>query len=184
MITLMDSRLRRQLLGAAALSCLGGATPGLRAQGLHPGSLAPGPLAPGALMSWPAIALLDGSVLPPEAWRDTGAVIVFWATWCPFCKGHNPHVQKLHEALAGQPGRVLGVALDKDPELVRRHAAREGLRFPMAMDDGRLRALLSPRRVVPLTCVIDRSGRLRQTIPGEMFEEDVLELGKLALSRG
>jgi len=179
MITLMDSRLRRQLLGAAALSCLGAATPGLRAQGLIAG-----PLATGALMPWPAIALLDGSVLPPDAWRDTGAVIVFWATWCPFCKGHNPHVQKLHEALAGQPVRVLGVALDKDPELVRRHAAREGLRFPMAMDDGRLRALLSPRRVVPLTCVLDRSGRLRQAIPGEMFEEDVLELGKLALSRG
>lgn len=36
------------------------------------------------------------------------------------------------------------------------------------------------RKVIPLTCVVDRAGRLREVIPGEMFEEDVLDLAKWA----
>ena len=31
-----------------------------------------------------------------------------------------------------------------------------------------------------MTCIIDRQGRLVQAIAGEMFEEDVLALAKLA----
>jgi hypothetical protein len=34
--------------------------------------------------------------------------------------------------------------------------------------------------VIPLTAVVERSGRLRQVIPGEMFEEDVMEWLRLA----
>ena len=34
--------------------------------------------------------------------------------------------------------------------------------------------------MIPLTATVDRSGRLQQVIPGEMFEEDVLELTRLA----
>jgi hypothetical protein len=40
--------------------------------------------------------------------------------------------------------------------------------------------VLSPRRVIPLTCVLDRDGRLREVIPGEMFEEDLLAMLALA----
>jgi hypothetical protein len=39
-----------------------------------------------------------------------------------------------------------------------------------------LRAALSARKSIPLTVLVDRTGRIRQSIPGEMFEEDVLEL--------
>ncbi|MEY2655033.1 MAG: hypothetical protein RLZZ524_2061, partial [Pseudomonadota bacterium] len=39
---------------------------------------------------------------------------------------------------------------------------------------------LSERRIVPLTCVIDRSGVLREVIPGEMAEDDVMGLIKWA----
>ena len=33
--------------------------------------------------------------------------------------------------------------------------------------------------MIPLTVVVDRQGRLKQVIPGEMFEEDVLDLLKI-----
>jgi hypothetical protein len=39
---------------------------------------------------------------------------------------------------------------------------------------------LSARRVTPLTVTVGRDGRVRQSIAGEMFEEDVLELLQLA----
>jgi hypothetical protein len=40
-------------------------------------------------------------------------------------------------------------------------------------------AALSTRRIIPLTLLVDRRGRLKQAIPGEMFEEDVMELLQL-----
>ena len=48
------------------------------------------------------------------------------------------------------------------------------------MDQAPLAAALSARRVIPLTVTVDRAGRLLQVIPGEMFEDDVLELLQLA----
>jgi hypothetical protein len=40
-------------------------------------------------------------------------------------------------------------------------------------------AALSARKLVPLTVTVDRRGRLKQVIPGEMSEDDVLDLLKL-----
>jgi len=34
--------------------------------------------------------------------------------------------------------------------------------------------------VTPLTCVLDRQGRLREVIPGEMFADDVMGLARWA----
>ncbi|MNL67220.1 hypothetical protein D3C87_1917850 [compost metagenome] len=44
------------------------------------------------------------------------------------------------------------------------------------MDNEALRAVFGKRRVIPEIFVLDASGKLVEDIPGEMFEEDVLEL--------
>jgi thiol-disulfide isomerase/thioredoxin len=132
-------------------------------------------------LSWPALTLLDGTVLRAADWQDTGAIVVFWATYCGFCRRHNVHLDRLHRSLQGQPVRVLGVALDTDAALVRRYLRQHGFDFPVTLDAARLRPLLTPRRIIPNTCVVDRSGRLVRCIPGEMAEDDVLELGGVAL---
>jgi thiol-disulfide isomerase/thioredoxin len=138
------------------------------------------PSASPATVQWSAIELLDGKVLKPADWTDMAAVVVFWSTTCPFCRRHNEHVQKLFAASAGQRLRVLGASLDRDAGAVRRYMADRGYGFPVTLDAARLRPLFTTRAVIPMTCTVDRGGRLLQTIPGEMFEEDVLELGRLA----
>jgi hypothetical protein len=50
------------------------------------------------------------------------------------------------------------------------------------MDAAALRAVLTARRSYPMTCVIDRQGVLREVIPGEMAEDDVMGLAKWARS--
>ena len=107
-------------------------------------------------------------------------MVVFWSTTCPFCRRHNQHVEKLHRAAAGRRLAVLGVARDRDIAVVRRYAGQQGYTFPITTEQAPLAAALSARRVIPLTATIDRGGRLLQVIPGEMFEEDVLELLQLA----
>ena len=136
----------------------------------------------GDAIEWPALRLLDGSTLPPSAWQGTAAVLVFWATWCAYCERHNAHVDKLHRALADRPVRVVGLAEDGDADAARRYMASHGYRFPVTLDAQPLRSRLTARRIVPMTCVIDRQGRLKLAIPGEMFEADVLELADLAVA--
>ncbi len=138
------------------------------------------PAQPGQPVAWPEVELLDGRRLRGADWAGQAVVVVFWSTTCPFCRRHNQHVEKLHRAAAGKPLRVLGVARDRDPEAVRRYAAAQGLSFPLTMQYAALAAALSPRNIIPLTTTVDRQGRLKQVIPGEMFEEDVMELQQLA----
>ena len=129
------------------------------------------------VIAWPDIPLLDGGHLSPASWHQQAAVVVFWATYCPYCKRHNAHVDKLHRASRGQI-RVLGVALDGDADSVRHYMASNHYGFPVALDGGDLRRRVTQRRVIPMTCAIDRQGRLLQAIPGEMFEDDVLGLAR------
>jgi len=142
------------------------------------------PAAPGAAVAWPArIALIGGSELRAADLRQRLVVVVFWSTTCPFCRRHNQHVEKLHRAAlaANAPLTVLGVARERDAAAVARYAQQQGYSFPITLDDAALSAALSQRRMIPLTAVVQRDGTLRQVLPGEMFEEDVMEL--LALSR-
>jgi thiol-disulfide isomerase/thioredoxin len=140
------------------------------------------PAQPGQPVDWPDVTLLDGSRLSAAQLQSQPAVVVFWTTSCPFCRRHNQHVEKLHRAVlaSGSPLRVLGAAKERDVALVRRYAQQQGYSFPITLDHAALAASLSERKVIPLTAVVDAQGRLKQVLPGEMFEEDLMELLVLA----
>jgi thiol-disulfide isomerase/thioredoxin len=147
---------------------------------LAPGVLQAEAARPGDLIEWPVIWLLDGNPWSAASWRGRPAVVVFWATWCAHCERHNAHVDRLHRTLAGRQLRIVGAAIDGDAAALRRYMDRHGYTFPVTLDAQALRSRLTTRRSVPLTCVIDADGRLKQIIPGEMSEADVLQLAALA----
>ena len=151
---------RRAFLATAA-SCM--AAPALAA-----------PAAAGEAVRWPEVTLLDGTRWAPAAGR--AQVVVFWSVSCPFCRRHNVHVDKLYRAAGDGGPQVLTVSRDRDAAAVRRYLAANGYVFPVSLDHDALAAALAARRVIPLTLLVDRQGRLKQAIPGEMFEEDVMEL--------
>jgi thiol-disulfide isomerase/thioredoxin len=139
-----------------------------------------GPAPPGGRVQWPAVKLLDGRTWSAADAQDKAVVVVFWSMTCPFCRRHNPHVERLRAAAVGKPLVVLTVSRDADPTAVARHLREQGLNFAVTLDHAPMAEALSTRRVTPLTVTVGRDGRLRQVIAGEMFEEDVLELLQLA----
>jgi peroxiredoxin len=140
------------------------------------------PTAPGEAVQWPQVRLLDGSRWMPAPGH--AVVAVFWSATCEYCLRHNAHVEKLHRAATGRPIAVLGVSKDDSAAIARRHIAEHGYTFPNTLDAGLLAAVLSTRRITPLTVTVDRQGRLKQVIPGEMFEDDVMELLKRLTAQG
>jgi len=138
------------------------------------------PAAPGERVAWPEVTLLDGSRWSAANAAGKAVVVVFWSTTCPFCERHNRHVARLLKESAGLPLEILTVVRERDAQGVLRYLERQGHRFAVTLDHAPMAAALSARRMIPLTVTVDRAGRLKQVIPGEMFEEDVLELAQLA----
>lgn len=138
------------------------------------------PAQAGQPVVWPEVSLLDGRRFGPAQAAGQAVVVVFWSTTCAFCRRHNQHVEKLHRAAAGQGLKVLGVARESDASLVRRFAQQQGYSFPITLDHAPLAAVLANRNIIPLTTTVNRQGLLHEVIPGEMFEDDVLGLIKLA----
>lgn len=164
--------LRRRWLAAAPL--------GLAVLARSPALAATAAPALGERVLWPTVTMLDGRVYGAEQWGAAATLVVFFSTICPFCQRHNRHVEKLLRSSRDLPLQVVGVAQDRSEAPVRDYLARQGYSFAVTMDERALHQALSPRKVIPLTCVVDRSGRLREVIPGEMFEEDVMELARWA----
>src|SRR5574337_600975 len=163
----------------------GGAMKGSRraATALLAGGLAARPVfaaQPGERVRWPSVRLLDGRRWSAADAQGRAVIVVFWSVTCPFCRRHNPHLEKLRAAAVGRPLTVLGVSRDTDADAVARHLREQKLNFAVTLDDPPMAEALSLRRVTPLTVTVGRDGRLRQVLAGEMFEEDVLELLQLA----
>jgi thiol-disulfide isomerase/thioredoxin len=138
------------------------------------------PAAAGEPVRWPQVGLLDGARWGAAQAEGKAVVAVFWSTTCPFCRRHNAHVEKLRLAATGKPFELVTIAHETDPQMVERYLQRQGWNFQVTLDRAPMAAALSTRNLIPLTVAVDRQGRLKQVIPGEMFEDDVLDLLKLA----
>lgn len=137
--------------------------------------------APPAPIEWPELEWAGAGRVARSELKGVPVIVVFWATDCAFCKRHNAHIDKLYRSVDPRRLRVLGVAVDSDAAGVRNYMAANGYRFPVALDAGLLRRRFTDRRVVPMTCSVDRDGRPGLCIPGEMSEADVLALATQAL---
>jgi hypothetical protein len=144
------------------------------------GPLRASPAAAGETVPWPQVLLLDGSAWGAAQTEGKAVVAVFWSISCAFCRGHNAHMETLRRAAAGLPLELISIAHENDASAVRASMARHGWNFAVTLDYPPMAAALSRRRLTPLTVTVDRRGRLKQVIPGEMSKDDVLELRHLA----
>jgi len=128
----------------------------------------------------PAVTLLDGRTLPQGYFKGKPVVIEYWASWCPFCARQNPYVQKLTMQARDTGLEILTVSIDKHVDDARAYIDKHHYSFPVAMDTPALRQVFGKRRVIPQIFVVKADGQLAESIPGEMFEEDVLDLLKYA----
>jgi thiol-disulfide isomerase/thioredoxin len=132
---------------------------------------------------WPDLSLATGGKIAAQEWADTAAIVVFWETWCPYCKRHNALIHQLFHENSDRRIRILGVAMDGSRAQVQNYLRSNGLDFPVAMGTTSFRSQFTERSVVPMTCLVGFKGQLLQTIPGEMAEKDVMSLPSI-FSRG
>lgn len=162
----LDAWSRRQLLAGAAVALALPVTTSLAAT--------PAPALP---IDWKPLQMLDDLGGGAAHWVGLPVLVVFWATWCPFCKRHNAHVEKLYQRSQGQPFRIVGVTDETDKDKIKRYVFANQFHFPVAMAPAAFRTQFTQRRVIPLTCLVGPDGHVMQVFAGEMAEDDVMSLG-------
>ncbi|MFN7952042.1 MAG: TlpA disulfide reductase family protein [bacterium] len=92
-------------------------------------------------------------------------LVVFWATWCGWCRKEMPEVQKLHDSLRGKGVNVIAVSIDKRTVTVDDYLRRVGVTVPTVVTvPGTQRSY--GFNGVPSAVLIDRAGRIRATYSG------------------
>lgn len=111
----------------AALALILAAVPSARAQDAAP-LLRPGNIAP----AWTLPSPEGAPVRFPDAASGRPAVVLFWATWCPYCKALMPRLDEIRSEYALSGVRIFAVNIweDGDPVAFVREA---GFDFVLAL---------------------------------------------------
>jgi peroxiredoxin len=146
------------VMAAAALwlSCEGGAP---RPAATSGGGFAAGTIAPDF-----TARDLDGKTFRLSDHLGKEVVLLdFWSTYCEPCRAEFPHLRALYDQNKALGLLVVAVSMD-GPETVADLPAfvkRFELDFPVVLDDdSRIASLYNPKKSMPLSVLIDRTGRI------------------------
>jgi thiol-disulfide isomerase/thioredoxin len=130
----------------AALACIAGAT---SAQAVEQGDVAP---------KWGASDFEGRMVLFPNVAQGKPAVLVFWATWCSYCKAFMPYLKDIEADYRDQGVSIVAVNAKEDGEGDPERYI-ETLGFPLtAVRDGDRIAAQYAVEFIPGLMIVDGDG--------------------------
>jgi len=99
-------------------------------------------------------------------------VINYWAQWCAPCRTEIPELNQLDVELRDQSVWVIGVNFDAlQGEKLSQATEEMGITFTVLAQDPAERFQLPRNEVLPVTYLIDPSGRMRERLLGEQSAE-------------
>lgn len=134
--------------------------------------------APGTVLALPEVPLLDGTVFRPAQAEGQVLVIYWWASDCPFCALQSPEMQKLWLGQRQRGLQMLTLSIDRKREDAQAYLQKKGYTFPAGFVTPAIQRVLPKPRGLPITLVRGRDGKLLQAEKGQLFPEDVEQLGR------
>ena len=112
-----------------------------------------------------------------------GKVIVvnFWATWCGPCRHELPDLSQISKDLSGKEFKLVGVSVDRDNAQLESFLKTNPLSYSVAHDPSDLLSKYMSATgmtddVIPQTFVIDKSGKIVETLIGSHSKDDFMKV--------
>jgi cytochrome c biogenesis protein CcmG, thiol:disulfide interchange protein DsbE len=110
---------------------------------------------------------LNGQRVDLQAYRGKVVLLTFWATWCAPCQVEMPRFVEWQRQYGPAGLQIVGVSMDDDSAPVRELCRKKGVNYPIVMGDAKLGMRYGGVLGLPLTYLIDRSGRIRARFEAE-----------------
>jgi peroxiredoxin len=128
----------------------------------------------------PDFTLNDASGQPVRlsAYRGKVVLLNFWATWCVPCRQEIPWFAEFQRSNQQRGFAVLGVSMDEDGwRSVKPFLREKHVNYPVMIGNDQISALFGGLQSLPLTLLIDRSGRIATVHAGlctkQEYERDI-----------
>jgi len=104
----------------------------------------------------------------------------FWGTWCPPCRREIPDLIEVHQESEGKDFVIVGITLERDIENAERNvkdfATQKGIKYLNIIDkDGAIARAYGGINAVPTTFIIDKRGKIVETLIGARMKQDFLD---------
>ena len=118
--------------------------------------------------SWSNVRLADtnGDIIGLSDFRGKVVFLNFWATWCRSCVSEMADMQKLHQKLKGKSFAMVAINIKESPTQVKNFLDAQNLTFTTLLDPDGSTMVQFGVRALPTTLILDKSGRLIETIIG------------------
>jgi cytochrome c biogenesis protein CcmG/thiol:disulfide interchange protein DsbE len=94
-------------------------------------------------------------------YRGKVVLLNFWATWCVPCLTEMPHFVEWQQEYGRRGLQVIGISMDDEEQPVRITYQKYRLNYPVVMGDEKIGEMYGGILGLPVTFLIDRSGKIR-----------------------
>ncbi len=138
------------------------------------------PLPPlGSVLHVPRLTLFDGRAFDPAQVAGQPLLVYWWSSTCPYCALQSPSMEKLWQSQKGRGLQMLALSIDRKPEDAVAYLQAKGYSFPGGWASPEWRRSFPKPRGLPITLLRGRDGRVVLAEKGQMFAEDVEDIGRL-----
>ena len=111
---------------------------------------------------------LDGRMGTLESLRGKVVLVNFWATWCPYSRHEMPAMQAFYNDYQAKGFEILAFSVDDEPSKVESYLREQGYTFPALMANAEQSHAFGDVSRLPTSFIIDRNGRIRHKISGQV----------------
>lgn len=117
---------------------------------------------------------LHGNPVRLSSFRGKGVVLNFWATWCAPCRREIPWFIQLQKQYGPRGLQVIGISMDDGgSKAVEQFAEKNGMDYPILLDDGHVSSQYGAGEILPTTYYISRDGRVLAFVKGVLGKDQV-----------
>jgi len=92
---------------------------------------------------------------------NKAALLVFWATWCPYCVNEIPQLKQLNAAYGNKGLKILAIDIGEGNKKVESFAKKEGIDYTILLDPNNGVANQYGVTGIPTNILIDNNGVIK-----------------------